>query len=570
MNEDDEVERFAELATSLSDGAAPDRLAEAARDERERSLFAELAIVGNIARAHRDEASVATALQAEDAPRTWGHLKILERVGRGAFGEVFRAFDTRLDREVALKLFPHGEAEHAGWESALLEEGRLLARVRHPNVVTVYGADRIEGRVGISMAFVEGRTLEESLSEQGPFGAREAAVIGIDLASALAAVHGARLLHRDVKAQNVMRQEGGRILLMDLGAGRDLLDTREDRRGRRLSGTPLYMAPELLRGEEGTVRSDLYSAGVLLYHLVTNSYPVTAATLEELRAAHARGQARLLRDARPDLPNAFVHVVERALSKDPAARFATAGEMEQALSATLGGEARVPVGGRGPASTWHGVRRKPLLGFVAAGAVALLLAGWWLASSLLPATSYTIRATLHRKSGASATLLAPGARVAPGDELFMELEATKNLYVYVVSEDEQGEQYLLFPLPSLAPGNPLAAGAHRLPGVSNGEPVFWQVTSAGGREHFLIVAAPKPLEEFEALIRTLARPRPGVLAARLTENAAAGLRGIGGLTTGKAATGASRLSDLARQAAMVPESARGVWIRQISLENPAE
>ena len=123
-------------------------------------------------------------------------------------------------------------------------------------------------------------------------------------------MHRAGLIHRDIKARNVMREEGGRIVLMDFGAGRDL----QSREARPLSvaGTPMYMAPELLAGQPATPSSDLYSLGVLLYHLVTGEFPVEAQTMGELRAAHVAGRRRHLRDVRPDLPLAFIQAVERA------------------------------------------------------------------------------------------------------------------------------------------------------------------------------------------------------------------------------------------------------------------
>ena len=144
---------------------------------------------------------------------TWGHLRICERIGRGAFGEVYRAWDTRLDREVALKLMPVALAAGAEAASSIIHEGRLLARVRHPNVVTIYGADEIDGYVGLWMELVPGRTLEDLLRDGQTFEPGEVAHIGLESARALAAVHAAGLLHRDIKAQNVLRQEDGRIVL---------------------------------------------------------------------------------------------------------------------------------------------------------------------------------------------------------------------------------------------------------------------------------------------------------------------------------------------------------------------
>jgi len=180
------------------------------------------------------------------------------------------------------------------------------------------------------MEFVHGRTLESWLLAHGALGPGEAATLGVDLCRALAAVHSAGLVHGDVKAQNVMREDGGRTVLMDFGAGRV-----QGAHDVALAGTPLYLAPEVLAGEPATPRSDIYSLGVLLFHLLTGAYPYSGSDLDGLRAAHADGSHVMLRDLRPDLPDGLVRAIHRALEPDPARRFATAGEMEQGLAEAL-------------------------------------------------------------------------------------------------------------------------------------------------------------------------------------------------------------------------------------------
>jgi serine/threonine protein kinase len=113
----------------------------------------------------------------------WGPLKIIEHIGRGTFGDVYRAWDSRLDREVALKILRRREPDDQGRASTVIQEGRLLAKVRHPNVVTVYGAERIGGQVGVWMEFVHGETLEEELRSRGPFDVERVIKIGIELSS---------------------------------------------------------------------------------------------------------------------------------------------------------------------------------------------------------------------------------------------------------------------------------------------------------------------------------------------------------------------------------------------------
>jgi serine/threonine-protein kinase len=187
------------------------------------------------------------------------------------------------------------------------------------------------------MDFIRGRTLEQLIRERGVFSAREAMLIASDLCRALSAVHKAGLLHRDLKAQNVMREDGGRIVLMDFGTGRELVPAGPEP-VRDFAGTPLYLAPEILRGKPATARSDVYSLGVLLFRLVTGEYPVAGRSLRDVTAAHERGAHVAVTDLRPDLPDAFVQVLNRALASDPQARFETAGAMEQALSRVLGQE----------------------------------------------------------------------------------------------------------------------------------------------------------------------------------------------------------------------------------------
>jgi serine/threonine-protein kinase len=264
-------------------------------------------------------------------PPEWGLLSVLEEIGRGSFGVVYRARDLRLDRDVALKIFAPRKAP-ATARLQFVAEGRLLAKLNHPNVITVYGADVVEGTVGIWMELLRGRTLQQELDARGPLGAREAAIIGIDLCHALAAVHKAGLVHRDVKAQNVMRADGGRIVLMDFGAGHELAEPAAHI---GLAGTPLYMAPEVLEGSPATPQSDLYSLGVLLYHLVTNGFPVSATTLDDLRAAHAAGNRHRLRDVRPDLPATFIRLVEDATAKSAAERTTSAAALEEQLETVL-------------------------------------------------------------------------------------------------------------------------------------------------------------------------------------------------------------------------------------------
>jgi len=270
----------------------------------------------------------------------WRSFRLLARVGYGGFGEVYRAWDPNLEREVALKLLlpTGGDAEQSEEEyKAMLREARALASVRHPNIVSIYGIDRHDGRVGFWMDFVRGKTLSVLVGAQGPFGDREATLIGLDVARALAAVHRAGLLHRDIKAENVMREEGGRILLMDLG----LSSLQHDQA--TSSGTPNYMAPEIWQGGQASVESDIYAMGVLLYFLVTGEHPMKLGGLTARDAMEAFAKRRPLMDLRSDLPEPFLRTVTKAMESDPAKRFSSAGQLAAALAECLGTAAPVEV-----------------------------------------------------------------------------------------------------------------------------------------------------------------------------------------------------------------------------------
>lgn len=346
------------LAQAVADGSDVDwdRAESDAVSPQDRALVQQLRQLARLGAAARAELS------------EWGPLEIRRPIGRGSFGSVYLAWDRRLERDVALKLL----------DGVVTHEGAILARVRHANVVTIHGADVFEGRAGLWMEFIEGQTLKAIVERAGRFGAAEATIIGCDLCRALAAVHREGLLHRDVKAQNVMREAGGRIVLMDFGtgglAGTDL----------PLAGTPVYLAPEVIDGQAPSIATDIYALGVLLFYLATAAFPVEGGSFVEIRERHARGQRQRLRDVRPDLPVPFVRAVDRMTAVDPHERPASAGAAEALLEAALhtndDGAGIAPVrpstsdsAQRVPRATWHAVVATAVLGLLATG-------GWWWSS----------------------------------------------------------------------------------------------------------------------------------------------------------------------------------------------
>ena len=545
----------------------------------------------------------------------WGQLEILEPIGEGAFGEIFRARDPNLDREVALKLrhAGPGDADNAG--RRLLDEARRLARIRHPNVVAVYGADLCAGRVGIWTELIDGANLEQRLAADGPLGAGEAISIGLDLCRALAAIHAVGLVHGDVKTANVLRERGGRIVLGDLGSATEAGATP-------ITGSPATLAPEVLAGGPATPGADLYSLGVLLFQLLSGRFPVDAACPEAGRTT--------LRDLRPDLPPALIEVVECAADLDPARRYPSAGALEKALS----GASHQPLQAAESSAIKSGeprsleTRRTTRLAVWAAAAVVIVAAAfgiWQTRRAPAPAPldppssaaerltadldagnvspgdevpqpaaaaatdpddlatgaaagepvvaggpaaqpappaprALELRAAMLRSTEEGVEELAVGDRVHPGDRLSLEIDAPETVHVWVVNEDLDGNIFLLFPIAGLDLDNPLSDDrGYRLPGRLNGVPQHWQVTSAGGRERFLVIASRNPLPELE-------RELAGMAAVSAQEEAGRH-RGVGGI--GPAALpGSCRLDALAERLEANRRQNGSVWLMRLELVNP--
>ncbi len=348
--------------------------ADAALSAAERAALADLARVADAhrraVRRHAPAPSTPEDLAEQTAPMfEWGLLRALEKVGEGSFGEVWRAYDPSLHREVALKLRrlapePESTSMSTSFDPATrqwLNEARALARVRHPNVLTVHGAAEHHGRVGMWTELVRGETLEDHVADGSRLPPREVASVAADLCAGLAAVHRAGLVHGDVKAANVKIEpphgphERPRVVLMDFGAAR--LPSQLG----QLVGTPLAMAPELLRGGPSTVASDVYAVGALLHRLLTGRHATEAESLEALRAVHAKRGAEPPRLPRGVAPPALGRLVERALDPDAARRPGSAEAMRRELLAIAS-----------PGRVWL-----PRMAAAVTVLLALAFATWW-------------------------------------------------------------------------------------------------------------------------------------------------------------------------------------------------
>src|SRR5262245_49356810 len=245
-------EEFDALATRLGD--------------RARALI-DVAKIAAFSRAlQREERKTDARAQAADTLGRWGPFTLLERLGSGASGEVWRAWDGSLEREVAIKfLLPRSDDES---RESLVTEARALARVRHPGVATVFGIAEHDGRVGMWMELLRGPTLAEVIERKAPLSIRDVTLLARKLCEALEALDHAGILHRDIKPSNIILEAGGRAVLTDFGLGsrRRLFVAISPRDG---SGTPLFMAPSLLEGGPATPRTDLYALGVTLRWALT-------------------------------------------------------------------------------------------------------------------------------------------------------------------------------------------------------------------------------------------------------------------------------------------------------------
>lgn len=464
----------------------------------------------------------------------FGPLEIVDLLGRGAYGAVYRARDAQLDREVALKILGHPTLTRA----ELLREGQLMARIDHPNVLKVFGAVEDSGQVGFACELMPGESMEEWLARQGTLGAHELVAVGSELCAALCALHRGNILHGDLKPSNVLRHADGRWVVADFGSSQYAHDAYGS------SGTPLYMAPERFRHQAPTPASDQYSLGVLLFRLATRRYPFEAETTRDLENKHnAVDRARLL-DLRPDLPRSLIAAIERALAVEPARRHASIGALAEALAESAHVRPR-------------GMRR----GHVWAAAAALVVTvgawGWMHRGNEVAGDAVWLRA-----GNSGDEVLHPGTEVRLGDALALELQLDHRSHVYVINEDSHGERFQLFPLAESDLANPLPAGRTRLPGTAAGEPVDWRITSRGGRERFYVLIADEPLVDLQQLAfnqATMAQgSSPGLLAASDP------LRGVGGLVPRQPASSGPDVEWLAGLRARYP----AVRIERFELTNP--
>jgi TolB-like protein len=284
-----------------------------------------------------------------------GQFELLEVIGRGGMGEVWRAHDTRLERDVALKTLPPRFAADANLSARLAREARLMATLNHPNIAAILGLEEQDGQRWLVLELVEGSTLEDRLAA-GPLALREAASIALQVSEALHAAHSRGVVHCDLKPSNIKILADGRIKVLDFGIARNPPTTSNAQQTTLTSpvtpgefaGTPAYMSPEQVRGGQVGPTSDIWAFGVLLYRMLAGRVPFAGPTVADTVAQVLQSEPDLSL-LRPQVPEPLIRLLGRCLEKEPQRRIQHAGDLRILIEEAL-------AGGRAPTSA--GIHRR--------------------------------------------------------------------------------------------------------------------------------------------------------------------------------------------------------------------
>ena len=261
--------------------------------------------------------------------KTISHYKILEELGRGGMGVVYKAEDTKLKRTVALKFLPPELTRDPEAKRRFIHEAQAAAALSHPNICTVHEIDEYEGTSFIAMEYIEGQSLKEKV-ESGPLKVEQAVDIAIEVAEGLQEAHGKGIVHRDIKSANIMVTTKGQAKIMDFGLAKLAGRTHLTQSGTTI-GTPAYMSPEQTHGEVVDHRTDIWSFGVVLYEMVTGQLPFKGDYEQAVIYSILNEEPQPPTALRSDLPEELEHIIVKALAKDPDKRYRKVEELLQTL-----------------------------------------------------------------------------------------------------------------------------------------------------------------------------------------------------------------------------------------------
>lgn len=275
---------------------------------------------------------------------TVSHYKIIEKLGEGGMGIVYRAHDTKLDRAVALKFLPPEMTTDEVAKRHFIREAQAASALDHPNIAVVHEVDESkDGRSFICMAYYSGETLKEKIT-RGQLRVSEAIDIALQIAQGLQRAHGASIVHRDIKPANIIVTEEGVVKILDFGLAKLSGDTLSSKSG-RMAGTAAYMSPEQVSGMGADRRSDLFSLGVVLYEMVTGRRPFEAEHEAAIFYSIVHLDPTPVSKGRSDIPAGLDRVIDQLLQKDPARRYQSAAEVVADLTI-------IQMGLRPPSATW--------------------------------------------------------------------------------------------------------------------------------------------------------------------------------------------------------------------------
>jgi serine/threonine protein kinase len=373
---------------------------------------------------------------------TFDHFEVVQKVGAGGMGDVYRARDRRLNRDVAIKVLSRDAASDPERLTRFREEAKAISALNHPNVLTLHEIGQVKHGPYIVTELVKGRTVRDMLSE-GPLSPAQALEIATQTALGLAAAHNANIIHRDVKPENLMVTPSGNVKILDFGLAK-LSETPDGSGGGRKSpsltlpggvvGTPAYMSPEQLHGLRPDSRSDIYALGTVLYEMLTGTHPFRRSTVAATLRAILEETPPSLRSLGPGIPHQLPSIIERATAKDPDARFRSAEDLAHALR-DAAKEWERPSGVDGPQQRGrsgilaHG--RVWVLGTAATALVAFLMWDLFTSSSFRGPDNGPPRPERSARSNAVASIPIPkdktGVAILPihdktGDEILADAD----------------------------------------------------------------------------------------------------------------------------------------------------
>jgi len=288
------------------------------------------------------------------------HYQILEELGRGGMGIVYKARDTKLNRLVALKFLPSDSIKDKNKKARMLQEAQAAASINHPNICTVYEVDALDDQVFIAMEYIDGKNLKEIINEKSALDISKSIGYAIQIAEGLQAIHDQGMVHRDIKSDNIRITKNGQVKIMDFGLVK--LSQQKEKLTQEDStlGTVDYMSPEQIRGEKIDKRTDIWSFGVVMYEMFNGELPFKGENGAALIYAILDEEPENFRQLNPDIPDFVENIVKKALSKESVERYQSIQEILsdlKELNVDTSGNSQI---GRSPVKT----SRKSLIRYV--------------------------------------------------------------------------------------------------------------------------------------------------------------------------------------------------------------